>query len=161
MIYYDFVIEGNQEKKHGNPMPYFRRTQGSLWSKGAQRYAAWVQYVRRECYMQTTLREKWEMPSGRSKQFRYAHPFELLPMQKARMDIVIYFADEAHADPDNIFKGLADALFKNDKHLVHSTDYVHDPERNGRVAVNITIMEVEAWSTPATEKGKRRLSGAL
>ena len=58
---------------------------------------------------------------------------------KQRMDLMIYYADETHPDSDNVFKGIADALFMNDKHVVGSFDYEHDREGGGRVEVTIHL----------------------
>lgn len=55
----------------------------------------------------------------------------------ARMDIKIAWANEHHGDPDNIFKGIADALFYDDKHLAGSFEFEHG--KDGKVEVNILI----------------------
>lgn len=55
----------------------------------------------------------------------------------ARMDIQIEFASDVRPDPDNVFKGIADALFENDKYLSGSFDYSYAKE--GRVLVKITF----------------------
>jgi Holliday junction resolvase RusA-like endonuclease len=44
-----------------------------------------------------------------------------------------------HADPDNVFKGIADALFKNDKFLDGSFVSDYAPDSKGRVEISITI----------------------
>ena len=33
------------------------------------------------------------------------------------MHLKIFWADETHGDADNVFKGVADSLFENDKEL--------------------------------------------
>lgn len=37
--------------------------------------------------------------------------------KRVHMDMTITYIDKTHADSDNVFKGIADALFKNDKYL--------------------------------------------
>lgn len=160
---YTFTIEGNQESRTGNPLPYLRRTQGSLWTPQAKRYDAWVQFLRQECgrLLKITPHFSTSAIGGKRINVVYLHPFRLEVMQEAHMALTIHFASENHADPDNIFKGFADALFFNDKHLTGSFTFVHAPNKRGRVEVNITLMDVEARSTLATGKGKQRLSRAL
>lgn len=148
-----FTIEGNQENKVGNPLPYLRRTQGSLWSKESKRYEAWIEFVRRQCYFQTTLEERW---NTRGRTMRYEHPFTTSRNEYARMDVMMWFADETHADPDNIFKGLADALFKNDKHLAHSVDFGHASDGRGRVDIIITISQAPDLVAPARKRKEKK-----
>jgi hypothetical protein len=120
-----FVIKGNQENREGNPIPYYRSTKGSFWNKGTQRYNAWKEFVKYEF-----------LKSCGNNQLCTGKPI-VLGTQKARMDLMIHFKDHTHADCDNIFKGIADALFKNDKRLIGSFDYVIDPNKKGFVEVNI------------------------
>lgn len=47
-----------------------------------------------------------------------------------------YFANDSRSDPDNVQKGVADALFKNDKYVAGSYDFAFDKE-NPRVEVEI------------------------
>lgn len=161
-----FTIEGNHEDKAGNPLPYLRRTRNDLWKPASIRYNAWIQYVRKQCYMQTTLTERElttmlsvKMVAGKKVTHRTTttlHPFVLEPTQYAHMAITIWWANEAHADPDNIFKGLADALFKNDKHLSGSFDFVHAPDKRGRVEVNITISQALELVAPARKRKEKK-----
>ncbi len=53
------------------------------------------------------------------------------------MILAIKFCDKAHGDSDNIFKGIADALFDNDKYVIGGFDYEYATE--GSVDVLITI----------------------
>jgi Holliday junction resolvase RusA-like endonuclease len=54
------------------------------------------------------------------------------------MDIKVYWMNGNHGDPDNIFKGLADALFINDKFLDGSFETNNAPDGKGRVVITIT-----------------------
>jgi Holliday junction resolvase RusA-like endonuclease len=124
-----FTIVGNQEDRRGNPIPYFRTTQGSSWNKPSQRYAAWKDYVR----LQLDLQEV-EIP----KMYR-SHPLEIKPFNKlvrGRTTATVFFRNEAHADPDNIVKGINDALFINDKHIDVHTDHEC---RDGNPRVEVVI----------------------
>ena len=55
---------------------------------------------------------------------------------KARMDLKIWWRNDAHGDPENVFGSIADALFKNDKNLAGSFDF---EEKKGRGVVYVTI----------------------
>ena len=122
-----FTIHGNQENPEGNPIPYHRSTQGAKWNPAHRRYLLWKDYVRQELHAQTEIDRSNRLDS---------HPFQ----NKARgsVSIRIDFADETHADPDNIVKGILDALFKTDKEIdVHTEHTCENPQ--GKVEVNIII----------------------
>jgi len=123
-----FTISGNQENALANPIPYFRTTQGSKWSKGAMRYTAWKQYVQKCLEKQNNLKAV----AGK--------PIKLTEEKTATMDIAIEWANKAHADCDNIFKGIADALFDNDKHITSgSFKSCMSKSKHGQVLVRIKI----------------------
>jgi hypothetical protein len=115
----NFVIQGNQENPKGNPIPYHRATQGSYWNAGNRRYHAWKDYVVK-CFEEASIksgsytRMSDEQIIEMVKKGQRPKPIEL-GKKNARMDILIEWANGAHADCDNIFKGILDALFVNDK----------------------------------------------
>lgn len=55
---------------------------------------------------------------------------------KTYLHTMIYFANEARPDPDNVQKGIANALFQNDKNVAGSYDFAID-KQNPRVEVEI------------------------
>ena len=55
------------------------------------------------------------------------------------MSIKIHWVNGVHADPDNVFKGLADALFKNDKFLDGAFESQYASDGRGKVEVEITL----------------------
>jgi hypothetical protein len=55
------------------------------------------------------------------------------------MAIKISWVNGVHADPDNVFKGLADTLFKNDKFLDGSFESRYAADGKGMVDVEITL----------------------
>lgn len=59
--------------------------------------------------------------------------------KKMRTDIKIFWASKHHGDPDNVLKGINDALYQNDKLVAGSVDFEYDPDKKGRVEVTITI----------------------
>ena len=117
---YELEIIGNQEDpKNGNPIPYERMTQRGKWkNKRAQRYLAWKKYVQ-ECWL-----EKY----GRLPKYDGSNSLQL--------DVACLFKGENHADPDNIYKAIADSLFKNDKHVWGRVCFAHVAQDPG---VKITV----------------------
>lgn len=120
---------GNQEFALGNPLGYHRTTQQSKWNDASQRYEAWKSYVQ-GCYNDAGL--------------PFENPIEEKPLTTSaenpmRMDIEIEFSsDGRRPDPDNVFKGIADALFKNDKHLMAGSFVSKiSPDKVGSVKVII------------------------
>lgn len=133
---YEFTVLGNQSNPFGNPIPYFRTTQGSKWSTGARRYAAWKDFVAGEFERQ--VRE-----FVRRKNSYTSKPIDLKG-KVARMDIVIEWSSKTHADCDNVFKGIADALFVDDKNLAAgSFESRMATDKRGKVIISITINENE------------------
>jgi Holliday junction resolvase RusA-like endonuclease len=119
---YTFVITGNQEDRAGNPIPYHRTTQGSFWNKTSKRYNAWKQFVCSEYWLQTVKKLSNEKPYGKEV--------------KGRIEVKISFRGENHADPDNIVKGILDALFENDKHIDVVTSHTC---KNSHGSVEVSI----------------------
>jgi hypothetical protein len=130
---YKFCIVGNQENANANPIPYHRTTQGSFWNKGSKRYKAWKEYVVDCCIEQLGIRRAELMEDALKWK-----PFTTTKENRARMDIVITFTDFKHSDSDNVFKGIADALFVQDKFLSGSFDFKY-----GKIgSVTVLIQEV-------------------
>ncbi len=124
MDIFTFTIYGNHEDKKGNPIPKLRMTQRGLWTKQAKRYRAWSDFVR-SCYWFNNK----NMPESLQK------PFDKL--FAGRMDIIIYWGNEKHGDPEGIFGSIADALFENDKHLDGFFKAYHTDLNNPRVEIVI------------------------
>jgi hypothetical protein len=130
-----FVVKGNQDDWHGNPIPYTRVVKRALWLPEAKRYNAWKSYVRRSFYGEYPA---YLMRAGNTL-LTDLQPFKTSSASKARMDVRIFWMNGIHGDPDNIFKGLADALFKNDKFLDGSFESNYSPDGKGRVEIDITL----------------------
>lgn len=126
---YTFTINGNHENIFANPVPYFRTTQGSKFSDGALRYAKWKSYVQKCFEIQNDLKPV------------LGKPITLTKTQTAEMHIFIGWADNTHGDCDNVYKGIADALFKNDKQLTKGSFDSIKSKGKGYVKVTITIHE--------------------
>ena len=96
-----FLVPGNQENPEGNPIPYHRMTQRSKWTKAAQRYLAYKNYVVRHA-LEAGLKIDKLTRNG-----------------CYQLDVICLFHSENHGDPENIRKGIQDALFQvaGDKHV--------------------------------------------
>ncbi len=130
-----FKITGNQDDIYGNPVPYVRVVKRALWLPEAKRYNAWKSFVRRTFYKgypEYLMRVENNLLTE-------LQPFTTNSGDKARMDIRIYWRNGIHGDPDNIFKGIADALFKNDKFLDGSFETHYSPDGKGRVEIDILL----------------------
>jgi hypothetical protein len=133
-----FTIYGNQENEGENPIPCLRTTQGTQWTPQAIRYKEWKSFV-----VAQLIDLMQAMP--REERMQYVEVIDLIgkkPIKATKnkivMDLMIYFKDQSHADCDNIFKGIADALFMNDKYLAGSFDY--KMAEQGKVDITIKFI---------------------
>ena len=141
----EFTIKGNQENPYGNAIPKAKLTSGQQWTKKAQRYVAWKQYVQ-EAFQPILIAAAIDMPTIDPLKIlkspgRYLKPVTM--SEEMSMGLRIYWADETHPDPESVFGSIADSLFVDDKHL--NVEYVHTehcPEKKGRVEVKLTIPDV-------------------
>jgi len=131
-----FEIRGNQENDEGNPIPYVRSTQRGQFKPNVRRYSMWKHYVLRAFY------DKYPnfSPKVNAAPIFSGKIFATSRTNPMRMKLMIYFASDAHADPDNIFKGIADALFSNDKYLAVQADFAESADKKGKVVVEIERM---------------------
>ena len=130
---FNFTIDGNQEKASGNPIPYHRVVGKALWLPAARRYNAWKIHVRKSffaAYPRMMANKSLEDP-----------PIDMELGPGSRMDIKIKYGSLLHADNDNIFKGIADALFENDKGLNGSFESSYTTDKKPIVEVKIIIKQ--------------------
>lgn len=138
-----FTIEGNQKSPTGNAVPKLKMTEKQKWMPKAQEYAKWkahVQFSLFKMVMSHDVYKSWVKQENKlHENFALSgKPIVLDGDEKAHMKIKIYWTDEKHGDPENIFGSIADALFFNDKHLSGEFHFDHDPGK-GRVDVELTI----------------------
>lgn len=137
-----FTIHGNQNDPAGNPIPKAKLTRGQQWGEKAQRYEAWKEYVR-AALQPHLVALAIDMPPVDPMKIvkgggRYLKPITI--GENIRMSLMIYWADEMHADPESIYGSIADAIFVDDKHLhCDGIEFEHSPEKKGRVEVKITL----------------------
>lgn len=117
----EFTLVGNQEEKTGNPIPYHRQTQrSSFYNPSARRYHAWKDFIRQEYWLQTANKISSQKPFN--------------SVFRGKVEFTIDFKSENHADPDNIAKGILDALFENDKHVDIATSHTCN-NKQGKVII--------------------------
>jgi hypothetical protein len=116
-----FTIRGAHDDPAGNAVPYERMTQRSKRKDPrALRYKAWKLFVLKTF----------------SEQTRMAFPCEADGCY--RLDVKCFFVGENHADPENVRKGIQDALFAyGDKHVFGMTHLVEHVPHHPRVEVTI------------------------
>ena len=109
-----------------NPVPYKRTTQKQKWRDDEyHKYQRWKAAV-----VAAFAKSTGKLPHQVLKKG-----------QKYFVTTMIFFKDKRHGDPDNVHKGINDAVFAapmNDKYVAGSYDFDYDPERP---RVEITIKE--------------------
>lgn len=134
---HSFTLNGNQEDRHGNAIPKIRKTYRQQWTPEAQRYTAWKVFVQDE-FLRSLLHTDYIVCARSLRTVK--KPIQLGKNEKANMDIRIFWKDDTHGDPENIFGSIADALFYNDKHLDGSFKSELAKDGKGRVEIIITII---------------------
>ncbi len=118
MTSYILIIKGNQESALGNPIGYYSMTHRGKWvDKRAIRYLAWKRFVV-HC---------WIMKFGNLPKFK--------PGAEIRLNVHCSFKNERHFDPENVRKGISDALFKNDKHVWGTVTFNHSEPAGVRIEI--------------------------
>jgi hypothetical protein len=139
-----FTIPGNQDYPKGNPIPYTRSTQKGQWKPAVRKYNEWKQYVR-GCFLAHCVDEGL-ISNSEFRDLLYIHedgkPIRYYQKQRCEMHLQIYFKDHAHADSDNIFKGIADALFENDKYLEGSFKFDYSLAGSVKVVIHFSDNEM-------------------
>lgn len=134
-----FTIRGNQDDQFGNPMPKIKKTRWQSWTPEVQRYVHWKAHVQRS-FLDVIQGKHSELLQRIEQSItRTGKPIEIDRNEKVRMDIKIWWKNEAHADGENVFGSIADALFKNDKKLDGSFENMGSSSKEGSVKVEITI----------------------
>jgi Holliday junction resolvase RusA-like endonuclease len=121
-------IRGNHLDPQGNAIPYERMTTRSKWADPrALRYIAWKSFIQTQWWLQTGKK----LPHKKNARYR--------------LDVICYFKTgkkagtcSTHADPENVRKGIQDALFHvaGDKHVVGLVDCFH-VERDPKVVITV------------------------
>lgn len=135
-----FTIFGNQENKlTGNPIPYTRTTQRGRWTPRSLRYESWKTYVVAS-YLDAVFPRDGSYDKAKFGELHDILSGKPIKREKAKVTIFIFFADETHADPDNVVKGINDALFQQDKHVDVETHHSCAHTEVPRVDVKIEFL---------------------
>jgi len=115
----------------GDPVPYLRMTQGQvklmripdhkLRPGGLRIKTAIRRYFAYKDQVHVAAWEKRVDPE---------------PKEKVFLNVMIYFRNRKHADPENVRKGIQDAIFKKDRLVAGSVDFGYD-QANPRVKIEI------------------------
>ncbi len=128
------VIQRVQFTIPGHPVGYLRMTQGQvklmriprerviaksikLWDR-IKRYLDWKKYVQMSALL-------LKFPRKPASEY-----------EKVCLNCMIYFENGVHSDPENVRKGIQDALFEGDKHVIGAYDYGYNKE-NPRTEIEI------------------------
>ena len=135
-----FVIRGNQENPDGNPVPYVRSTQRGQFKPTVMRYNMWKHHVIKVFY---DSHPRYFPRVGGAPVYS-GKIFNSSKNLKFKVGLFIHWGSDNHADPDNIYKGIVDALFKNDKHVaIKEVDYDYSPDKKGSVEIVIEIIPMK------------------
>ena len=106
----------------GDPVPYLRMTQGQvrLMRIPDHRLDEKALVIKERIRRYLNYKEEARIRSASLK-------FNKKPKEKVFFNAVIYFRNKAHGDPENIKKGIQDAIFENDKMVGGSIDFYYDP----------------------------------
>lgn len=133
---YNFTIKGNHESDIGNPIPKIKKTFRQKWTPEARRYTGWKCHVQ-GAFIKSLIGIEYKYHIRFLRVFQ--KPIKLAEGEKARMEIKIFWRDDKHGDPENVFGSIADALFYNDKYLDGSFMSEISCEKKGLVEVLIQI----------------------
>ena len=127
----------------GHPVPYLRMTQGQtkllkiplsrLRPSGValrnriEKYFEWKSWV-------------WSHAMAAGAKAVLTGESGKVVNRRAKLDVRIYFGSLHHGDPDNIRKGIQDALFEKDKFISGCVDFDYD-KKNPRCIVKIILQE--------------------
>lgn len=122
---YTFTITGGGYEEMANPMPKIKLTRGQQWTDRAQNYVLWKQHVI-DSYIESLVEQGQEDEIKRLEKYLVLGGKPITTdKQEMHMAINIYWNGKAHADPENVFGSIADALFEQDKYLAGSFDFAH------------------------------------
>ncbi len=119
----------------GNPKGYITRTRQIVWllkiprNKVSEKYIkAWERARHYLDYIETI--RYFALEAGFYKKY------STKPKEKLYLNVMIYFANQEHSDPENVRKAIQDALFSDDKKIAGSYDFDYDEDKP-RVEVEI------------------------
>lgn len=135
----EFTVHGGGFDPMANPMPKIKYTARQQWLERVQNYVEWKSHVVDE-YLEALEQVNDEWYDEAAERVMFGNKPIVTGTKAMRMDIFIAFRGRSHADPENVFGSIADALFTNDKYLAGSFDYTHLPKTQ-EPYVKITVQK--------------------
>ena len=119
----------------GSPVPYLRMTQGQLkvMRFPLRKLRSDGLIIRRRIQRYLDYKSAVRLVANR-------WVYDRAPVRKVFLNVVIYFRDRKHGDPENVRKGIQDAIFDEDKMVAGSVDFFYDP-KYPRVEIEIVGAE--------------------
>lgn len=150
-----FIVAGNPDDPHGNPIPKLKMTGRQSWTPRARRYVAWKGMIRAAFLDALCISEHANSHIER----RVAQGLKPLDIgiERAHMDIFCTWQNDAHPDAENVFGSIADALFHNDKKLSGSFNF-SDEVKLGSVTIVLTLPDgaIDGTCRQPPNAGKKR-----
>lgn len=129
-----FTIPGNHKNPQGNPKPYLRTTQRGKYGDAYNDYLDWKLYVL-QCALEAGV---WKQIQKLKTEAKLFSPYD----RKIRLDVIMYLVGQVHGDPENVRKGIQDALFPPKKATDIEDEYLDDKHVSG--SVNFFYVEEQA-----------------
>lgn len=129
-----FTVKARTETgEPANPVPYTRTTQAAKWNPRYLKYIAWRDVIK------TAFFDKHPKVYGQNEFMRKLHPLrEEGPWHITTK--IYYKSKQSQGDPDNVHKGINDALFRTDKYVCGSYTFGYD-KKNPRVEVTVVKLD--------------------
>lgn len=128
----------------GHPLPKLRMTGGQSWKPEVKRYMAWKAHVA-QSFLEALRKTRPVIYAAALMRTSYgAKPVPSFP-EKASMTVIAYYRNRKHADTENVFGSVADALFENDNNLVGNFDF-ELTDADPRVVVTLELPS-DLWTT--------------
>ena len=132
-----FIIPGNHKDPRGNPKPYLRTTQRGKYGDAYEDYMDWKVYVL-QCAMEAGV---WRGIQRLKTDVKLLSQYD----RKIRLDVILYLVGLVHGDPENIRKGIIDAIFPPKMATDIEDEYLDDKNVMGNV--NFFYVENQAPHT--------------
>ena len=149
-----FTVYGNQEGPKKNPCPYHtapfvkaKRKDGTTYRRPnftpqVRKYHAYRDHVREALVAKISLlsqNSSYPRDSKMIKDLQLGQRIQLTPDVKTEIYHLnmVYFANDARGDSENVGKGIIDAIHKQDKYVHPAAPFAFDKEKP-RVEVLIT-----------------------
>ncbi len=115
----------------GDPVPYLRMTQGQVKLMRIPDHKLRPAGLKVKQRIRRYLNYKAAVGS-----LACGHDIDTSPRGKVYLNVMIHFGSHKHGDPENIRKGIQDAIYDQDKMVAGNVDFDYDRE-NPRMEIEI------------------------